>query len=97
MGKAGSQLKLMPEKLLLIREYLNVSQSAMAQLLGLPEIGSVSKYETGVCEPDLILTLAYSRLGKVSMASVIDDDVSVNEFREQLGTYDLAIFENVIL
>ncbi len=34
---------------------------------------------------------AYSRLGKVSMASVVDDDVSINEFREQLGKFELAI------
>jgi DNA-binding XRE family transcriptional regulator len=75
----------MPEKLLLIREYLNVSQSRMAELLELSKTGCVSKYENGAREPDLMLTLAYSRLGKVSMESVVDDDISLNEFREQLG------------
>ena len=81
----------MPEKLLLIRQYLNVSQPAMAQLLKLPKSGRVSEYENGVREPSLMVTLAYGRLGKVTMASVVDDDVSIDEFREQLGNFDLAI------
>ena len=73
----------MPEKLLVIRQYLNVSQRVMAQLLELPKAGRVSRYENGVREPSLMITLAYSRLGKISMASVVDDDVSINEFREE--------------
>lgn len=77
----------MPEKLLLIRQYLNVSQSGMAGLLELSKTGGVSKYEHGAREPDLMITLAYSRLGKVSMESVVDDEISVNEFREQLGKF----------
>src|SRR5215204_4395889 len=42
MGNCRPQLKLMPEKLLLIREHLNVSQPVMAQLLELPKTGRVS-------------------------------------------------------
>jgi DNA-binding XRE family transcriptional regulator len=86
----------MPEKLLLIREYLSVSQPAMAQLLDLRKTGwRVSKYENGVHEPDLMVTLAYCRLGRVSMASVVDDEISVNEFRDQLAKNELAILDNV--
>src|SRR5262249_28846462 len=93
MGNARPRLKLMPEKLLLIRKYLNVSQTVMAQLLELPKIGRVSEYENGVREPNLMVTLRYSRLGKVSMASVVDDEVNVNEFREQLGKFELAVIK----
>jgi DNA-binding transcriptional regulator YiaG len=64
MGNARPRLKLMPEKLLLIREYLNVSKPVMAQLLELSKTGRVSEYENGVREPNLMVTLAYSRLGK---------------------------------
>src|SRR5215510_953740 len=91
MGNARPRLKLMPEKLLLIREYLNVSQPDMAQLLELPATSRVSEYENGVREPNLMVTLKYSRLGKVSMASVVDDEINLNEFREQLGKFELAI------
>ena len=44
-----------------------------------------------------MITLAYSRLGKLSMPSVVDDDVSINEFREQLGKFELAINKPVTL
>ena len=96
MGKACSRPKLMPEKLLLIRKYLNVSQSGMAELLKLSKTG-VSKYENGIREPDLMVTLAYCRLGRVSMASVVDDEISVNEFRERLGKNELALLDNVMV
>jgi transcriptional regulator with XRE-family HTH domain len=56
MGKACPRPKLMPEKLLLIRKYLNVSQSGMAELLELSTPGRVSKYEHGVRDPNLIIS-----------------------------------------
>ena len=62
----------------------------MAQLLELPKRGRVSEYENGVRDPNLMVTRAYSRLGKISMASVVDDEVNLDEFREQLGKFDLA-------
>ena len=42
-------------------------------------------------EPILIVTLVYSRLGKVSMASLVDDEVNLNEFRKQLGRFELVL------
>ncbi|HJT67211.1 MAG TPA: hypothetical protein VJ749_12195 [Pyrinomonadaceae bacterium] len=81
----------MPEKLRLIREHLQASEPDMHAMLKLPKSCRISEYENGVSEPSLIVTLAYSRLGKVSMASVVDDDVSVKEFRGQLGTFELGI------
>ena len=38
-----------------------------------------------------MVTLRYSRSGKVSMASVVDDEGNVKEFREQLGKFELVI------
>jgi DNA-binding XRE family transcriptional regulator len=91
MGNARPRIKLLAEKLLLIRQYLNVSQSVMAQLLEVSKTDRVSQYEDGVREPNLMVTLGYSRLGKVSMTSLVDDDVSANEFRKQLGKFELVI------
>lgn len=59
----------------------------MQQMLNLPKAGRVSQYENGVREPSLMVTLAYGYLGKVSMASIVDDDVSIKEFRKQLGKF----------
>lgn len=77
----------MPEKLLVIRQHLNASQTAMQELLNLPKACRVSQYENGVREPSLMVTLAYGYLGKVSMASIVDDDVSIKAFRKQLGKF----------
>jgi hypothetical protein len=90
MGVARPRLKLMAEKLRLIREHLQATEPDMQAMLKLPKSCRISEYENGVSEPSLIVTLAYSRLGKVSMASVVDDDVSVKEFRGQLGTFELG-------
>ena len=62
----------------------------MQAMLELPKACRVSEYESGVREPNLMVTLRYSRLGKVSMASVVDDDVSIKEFHGQLGTFQLG-------
>jgi len=40
-----------------------------------------------------MVTLRYGRLGKVSMASVVDDEVNLNEFRDQLGKFELAVIK----
>jgi hypothetical protein len=100
MGHVRRGPKLLPQKLLKLREYLNVGQPEMAQMLETQiesqdkkyrvHAGRVSEYETGKREPVLLVGLAYSYLGRVSMISLADDDVSVDEFRRQLGTFDLV-------
>ena len=70
MGSARPRPRLLPEKLVLIREHLNATQTAMQELLNLPQTSPVSEYENDVRVPDLMVTLAYSRLGKVSMESI---------------------------
>jgi hypothetical protein len=59
--------------------------------LNYQKIDRVSEYENGVREPNLMVTLSFSRLGRVSMASVVDDEVNLNEFRKQLGKFELAL------
>jgi len=100
MGHVRRGPKLLPEKLLKLREYLNVGQQEMAQMLETQiesqdkeyrvHPGRVSEYEAGKREPVLLVGLAYSYLGRVSMMSLADDDVSVDEFRRQLGTFELV-------
>lgn len=96
MGHARNRPKLLPDKLLMIREFLNLSQVEMASSLQ-SEILShsghqyeikpsrISEYENGKREPNLFVLIAYVRLGKVQMESVLDDDVSVVAFRKRLG------------
>lgn len=88
--------KLLPLKILAIRDVLNVGKAEMATKLqseilshsrrqcGL-ESARVSEYEKGKREPNLFVLIAYARLGNVHMESVIDDDVTIDQFRKRLG------------
>src|SRR5688572_7590356 len=88
---------LLPQKLLLIRKYLDASASQVQELLlktnvglaptDLPRASHISEYEKASRRPSLLLVLAYGRLGKISMESLLDDDVSLKAFRKELGTY----------
>ena len=96
MGYARNRPKFLHEKLRRLREHLNVDAPNMAEKLR-SEIASQSKreieikrhrisdFELGRSEPDLLMMLAYARLGRVRMDSIIDDDVSVAAFRKRLG------------
>jgi hypothetical protein len=88
--------KLLPNKLLAIRKFLNIGQVGMASKLQsevLSDIGRhypiqparTSNYETGRREPNLFVLMAYARLGKVHLESVVDDDVTLKTFRSRLG------------
>ena len=96
MGNPRNRPKLLPAKLLAIREFVHVLQADMASKLQ-SEILShsrrqyqiaparVSDYEKGKREPNLFVLIAYARLGHMHMESIVDDDVIVDEFRKRLG------------
>lgn len=83
MGKAKRiKPKKLAEKLLRIREKLNLSQSEIVQALGYVDSFSrnyVSAFELGTREPPLPVLLAYARLAGVSTDILIDDDLSLFE------------------
>jgi hypothetical protein len=93
---ARNRPKVLPEKLRLIREHLQLDHAHMTEQL-VSEIESHTKqriqikphwvpnFELGKHEPDLITVNSYSRLAKVSMNLIVDDDVSAKAFRKQLG------------
>ena len=65
-------------KLLQIRTALRLSQSEMLQRLGADEFFStarISEYESGIREPALWVLLAYGRLARVHLETLIDDEV----------------------
>ena len=88
MGNPRPRPKLLHEKLVAIRKYLNVDQQDLAAWLKLPHAGRVSEYESDVREPNLMVLLAYTVFAKVHMESLVDDQVSVTEFRAELGTVE---------
>ena len=94
MGRNRPQL--MPAKLHLIREHLQLDHAHMAKQL-VSEIEShslkriqikthwIRNFELGRHEPDLVIVNSYSRLAKVSMELIVDDAVSAEAFRKRLG------------
>lgn len=96
MGYPRHRPKLLPAKLLAIREFLNLAQAEMASKLE-SEILShslrehqidparISEYEKGRREPNLFVLIAYVRLGHIHMESIADDDLIISQFRTLLG------------
>jgi hypothetical protein len=94
MGSSRRRPQLLHLKLAMIRESLKITQADMARILvaaikshsGIKiESCRVTDYESRNREPDLLIMLAYVRLGRVQMESVVDDEVSLDQFREELS------------
>jgi transcriptional regulator with XRE-family HTH domain len=80
MGANNLNPKRLAEKLKQIRVESNLSQTEILQKLGFSEVlfqGNISQYELGRREPPLPVLLAYARLGKVSVESLIDDELDL--------------------
>lgn len=68
------------EKLLAIREALQLSQNEMISRLGLSgqlTQARISAYERSVREPPLLVLLKYARVGNVSVEALIDDELNL--------------------
>ena len=68
------------EKLLTIREVLQLSQNEMISRLGSSgdlTQARISAYERGVREPPLLVLLKYARVGNVSVEALIDDELNL--------------------
>jgi transcriptional regulator with XRE-family HTH domain len=79
-AKARPKQKALGGKLLQIRKRLGLSQTDMLKRLGAENLISykqISKYETGVTEPPLIILLAYARLVHISTDVLIDDELNI--------------------
>jgi hypothetical protein len=87
---------LLPKKLLAIRKFLTVEEVELATSLssdirsqsGRPHNVApkrISQYEQGIFEPNLLVLVAYARLGQVHLEFIIDDRFTLEELRNQLG------------
>lgn len=96
MGHMRTKPKLLPSKLLAIREFLNISQAEMASRLQSDILANTgrdytiqaartSDYETGRREPNLFVLMAYARLGSIHLELLADDRFTVEEVRSNLG------------
>jgi transcriptional regulator with XRE-family HTH domain len=78
MGQSSrSRPTRLAEKLLAIREALQLSQNEMISRMGLSDEltqARISAYERGVREPPLLVLLKYARAANVPVEALIDDD-----------------------
>lgn len=65
------------KKLKRIRTDLGLSQGGIADQLSVKDRVSISLYENGKREPPLVTLLAYARLAKVSVETLIDDKLTL--------------------
>jgi transcriptional regulator with XRE-family HTH domain len=72
----------LPEKLLLIRESLGLSQNGMLRKLGIEgeyDRATISGFERGVREPPLPVLLEYARAANIYVEVLIDDGLDLPE------------------
>jgi DNA-binding XRE family transcriptional regulator len=74
--KRSSPRKL-AEKLKTLRENLGLSQGEIAKRIDVDNRASISGYERGEREPPLPVLLAYARLARVPMETLVDDDLKL--------------------
>jgi transcriptional regulator with XRE-family HTH domain len=68
------------EKLLRIRESLELSQSEMLRRLGFEDLINyrrISEFELGDAEPPLPVLLQYSRVARVHLEDIVDDELEL--------------------
>ncbi len=79
--KRRAMPKKLGKKLRQIREGLGMSQRQIVDALNYKDTplraSQISQYESGQREPTMMLVLAYARLAKVSVESLIDDKMKV--------------------
>lgn len=73
----------LPEKLLAIRTDLGLSQIELAQELSFGDFhlrkSDISRYESGLREPSIIVLLRYARLAGVTMEMIVDDNLELKK------------------
>jgi transcriptional regulator with XRE-family HTH domain len=81
MGRAEKwRVERLPEKLLKIRQDLNLSQGELVKRLGLEGKiyrNNVSEYESGKRQPPMPIVLMYARLAGISTDVLIDDELDL--------------------
>ena|SRR5437879_3645366 len=85
MGSSRPQPKGLAAKLRQIRTSLGLTQQEMVKRLKSQRAhltvypGNISRFEQGVREPPLLVLLAYSKIARVTVDVLVDDDLDLPE------------------
>ena len=96
MGNRHPQPRLLPQKLYIIRQHLHFTQTAIKESLGLSTAARISEYENGKRKLPLMVALGYCYLAKVPMSSLLDDEISLTAFSQQLNSFDYRALHNTL-
>src|ERR1044072_6514771 len=79
MGRRRPKQEHLAQKLLQIRKKLDISQDRMPERLGRPDLhpGRISEYEQNVREPVQSVLMAYSRLARIHLEDIVNDNVDL--------------------
>ena len=79
MGRKRPSPKRLSAKLCQIRQSLKLSQSKMADLIGIDEINAsrICEYEHGTRQPHLLALLAYAHVAKIQLEKIVDDNLEI--------------------
>ena len=80
MGSARPRPRRLAEKLLQIRQGLELSQTELLKRMGVGDMihySNISKYELDKNEPPLMVLLAYARVAQVHLEEIVDDDIDL--------------------
>jgi transcriptional regulator with XRE-family HTH domain len=96
MGQSPrSRPKRLALKLRQIRELLELTQEQMAERLkdteSPPQPGHISEFERGRREPSLLILLAVSRLARVPMEMLVDDELDLPKHLPSQQTYEWTV------
>ena len=94
MGNRYPPPRLLRQKLFIIREHLQLTQTAIKDSLGLSTAARISEYENGKRKPPLMVTLGYCYLAKVPMSSLLEDEIDLTAFSKQLNSFDYKALQN---
>lgn len=83
-------------KLRQIRKALGLSQSEMSRQLAAEHSfhtarSRISEYESGAREPPLLILLAYARVARVHLESLIDDEATLSD--KLPGNFDFSRYK----
>lgn len=98
MGSPPQQRpKNLGRKLRQIREALGLSQSEMSRHLAAEQSfrttrARISEYESGAREPPLAILLAYGRVARVHLESLIDDEATLPD--NIPGNFDFSLYKH---
>lgn len=81
MGTKGRPRPMnLSNKLRQIRIDLGLSQAELVRRLGFEDslhVGRISEYEQSTREPSLLMLLAYARLARVHLETIVDDELDL--------------------